>query len=85
MGSPPASRGAYAWYARLCPDEQHEAGGEERLIEERRRKLDELRAAGTDPFPYDFPDRTAVADVLDRHAGLADGEETDETVGWPAA
>ena len=61
-----------------APDEQHEAGGEQRLIAERRAKLDELRQAGTDPFPYEFPDRTAVAEVLDRHAGLQDGEETDE-------
>ena len=58
----------------------HEAGGEERLIEERRRKLDELRAAGVDPFPYDFPGRTPVAAVLERHAGLAEGEETDDKV-----
>ncbi len=63
-----------------APDEQHDAGGEERLIAERRAKLDELRAAGTDPFPYEFPERTAVADVLDRHAGLTDGEETTDTV-----
>ena len=65
----------------MPPEEQpHEQGGEERLIEERRRKLEELRAAGVDPFPYDFRDRTPVAEVLGRHAGLKDGEETDETV-----
>ena len=57
-----------------------EQGGEERLIEERRRKLEELRGAGIDPFPYEFRDRTPVADVLARHAGLADGQETEETV-----
>jgi lysyl-tRNA synthetase, class II len=65
----------------MPPEEQpHEQGGEERLIEERRRKLEELRAAGIDPFPYDFRDRRPVAEVLGRHAGLKDGEETDETV-----
>ncbi len=65
----------------MAPEEKpHEQGGEERLIEERRRKLDELRAAGVDPFPYDFRDRTPAAEVLERHAGLKDGEETDETV-----
>jgi lysyl-tRNA synthetase class 2 len=59
---------------------RREEGGEAALIEERRRKLDELRAAGVDPFPYDFPDRTHVGAVLDRHAGLAAGEETEEQV-----
>ena len=64
-----------------APEQQpHEPGGEAALIEERRRKLDELRAAGVEPFPYDFPDRTPAADVLARHEGLQDGEETDETV-----
>jgi lysyl-tRNA synthetase, class II len=58
----------------------HETGGEERLIEERRGKLDELRDAGVDPFPHEFRGRTPVAAVLERHAGLKDGEETAETV-----
>ena len=55
-----------------------EEGGEGALIEDRRRKLEELRAAGVEPFPPSFPDRTPVSDVLARHAGLSDGEETDE-------
>jgi lysyl-tRNA synthetase class 2 len=57
-----------------------EGGGEERLIEERRAKLDGLREAGVEPFPHQFPDRTSVATVLERHAGLEDGDETDDTV-----
>ena len=65
----------------MSPDQQpSEQGGEERLIEERRAKLSELREAGVDPFPHQFADRTPVADVLDRHAGLTDGEETEEQV-----
>ena len=64
-----------------APDQQpQEAGGEERLLEERRRKLEELRDAGVDPFPYEFRDRTPVGEVLKRHGGLADGEETGDKV-----
>jgi lysyl-tRNA synthetase class 2 len=55
-----------------------EEGGEGALMEDRRRKLEELRAAGVEPFPPSFPDRTPVSDVLARHAGLSDGEETDQ-------
>ena len=71
-----------------CPPDQQipqEAGGEERLIEERRRKLEELRDAGVDPFPYEFRDRTPVAEVLDRYAGLH-GRRGDggHACGWPA-
>jgi lysyl-tRNA synthetase class 2 len=46
---------------------------------DRRRKLDDLRAAGVEPFPPAFPDRTPVSDVLQRYAGLAGGEEAEET------
>ena len=56
-----------------------EPGGEAALIEERRRKLKQLRAAGVDPFPPGFADRTPIADVLDRYASLADGEEASES------
>jgi lysyl-tRNA synthetase class 2 len=64
----------------MGPDEQHEGGGEERLIEERRAKLAALRDAGVDPFPHEFRNRTSAAEVLERHGELQDGEETDETV-----
>ena len=56
-----------------------EEGGESALIEERRRKLEELRGAGVDPFPPAFPGRTPVADVLERYRGLSDGEESEES------
>jgi lysyl-tRNA synthetase class 2 len=55
-----------------------DAGGEEALLAERRRKLDSMRAAGIDPFPYSFHDRTPVAQVLERYTLLDAGEETEE-------
>jgi lysyl-tRNA synthetase class 2 len=61
-------------------DEQPpEEGGEAALIRERRRKLDNLRAAQVDPFPPSFRRRVAVSDVLERYCGLSDGEESQET------
>jgi len=50
------------------------------LLAERRRKLDDLREAGVDPFPLSFPDRTDSATVVQRYSNLEDGEETDDTV-----
>jgi lysyl-tRNA synthetase, class II len=47
------------------------------LVATRRRKLDELRAAGIDPYPHAFPGVTPIADVKAPHEGLADGEETE--------
>src|SRR3954451_21311753 len=57
-----------------------DAGDEDRLRAERRQKLNELRAAGVDPFPPGFRDRTPIADVLQRNERLEAGEETDDTV-----
>jgi len=61
------------------PDPPAQEGGETALIEERRRKLGELRAAGVEPYPPAYPDRAQAAAVLERHAGLAEGEEARET------
>ena len=47
------------------------------LVATRRRKLEELRAAGIDPFPHAFPGVQSVADVKAPFAELADGEETE--------
>ena len=47
------------------------------LLATRRRKLEELRAAGVDPFPPAFPGVVAIADVKAPHEALAPGEETD--------
>jgi lysyl-tRNA synthetase, class II len=59
--------------------EQEERPSESTLIAERRAKLERLRAAGYDPFPHSFADRTPIADVRAAHDGLSDGEETDRS------
>src|SRR5580692_9004818 len=46
------------------------------LLAARRAKLEELRAAGIDPFPHDFDGVEPVAEVRAVHEGLAAGEET---------
>jgi lysyl-tRNA synthetase class 2 len=53
--------------------------GEERsqVLLDRRRKLEELRAAGIDPFPHAFPGVQPIADVKAPHEGLQPGDETD--------
>ena len=47
------------------------------LLAERREKLERLRAAGADPFPHDFPGREEIGTVVEAHAGLEAGQETD--------
>src|SRR5438309_7786771 len=51
---------------------------ESALIAERREKVGRLRAAGTDPFPHSFPDRTEIGAVRAAHEGLAAGAETED-------
>ena len=57
------------------PDEADQPASD--LLAERRAKLERLRAAGIEPFPYEFPDRTEIAELRAAHQGLAAGEETD--------
>lgn len=47
------------------------------LLAERRKKLEGLRAAGTDPYPYKFERSAQVAEILDKHSSLETGEELD--------
>ncbi len=47
------------------------------LLAVRRRKLEELREAGVEPFPHQFSDVETIADVKTPHEELADGAETD--------
>jgi lysyl-tRNA synthetase class 2 len=47
------------------------------VLIDRRRKLDELRAAGIEPFPHAFAGVRPIAEVKAPHAGLPAGEETD--------
>ena len=42
----------------------------------RRRKLEALRAAGVEPFPYDFAGVEPIAEVRAKHESLRAGEET---------
>jgi lysyl-tRNA synthetase class 2 len=48
------------------------------VLLDRRRKLEELRAAGIDPFPHAYPGVAPIADVKAPHTELADGEETED-------
>ncbi len=53
---------------------------ENRLTSARLAKVDQLRAAGVEPYPYRF-ERTAFAsDLHDRHVGLGAGATTEERV-----
>jgi len=51
--------------------------GSSELLAARRRKLESLRAAGTDPFPHEFRGVQPIASVRDQHASLAPGTQTD--------
>src|SRR5215212_11208614 len=47
------------------------------VLLDRRRKLEELRAAGIEPFPHSFPGVQPIAAVKAPHEALPDGAETD--------
>ena len=49
-----------------------------RLEEERRAKLDRYRAAGGEPYPWEFPGRVGTDRVRERCAGLAVGATSSE-------
>ena len=56
-----------------------EPGGElPELLAARRRKLEQLRAAGIDPFPHEYDGVVPIADVRARYEQLAAGEETED-------
>src|SRR5262245_22456615 len=42
-------------------------------------KVERLRAEGIDPYPFSFPDRNAIAEILEAHdpAELGEGEHRD--------
>ena len=50
-----------------------------RLIQDRLKKLDELRAAKINPYPYSFNQKDHADALLKAHAGLKPGEETTTT------
>jgi lysyl-tRNA synthetase class 2 len=47
------------------------------VLEDRREKLERIRAAGIEPFPHEFADREEIGEVRAAHQGLAAGMETD--------
>jgi lysyl-tRNA synthetase class 2 len=46
-------------------------------VDDRRDKLERLRAEGIDPFPHEFPGVVPIARVQEAHADLEPGDETD--------
>jgi lysyl-tRNA synthetase class 2 len=46
-------------------------------MDDRRAKLERLRAQGIDPFPHEFPGVTPIAEIHTAHDSLEAGEETD--------
>src|SRR5687767_5952860 len=54
--------------------ESHELS---QVLIDRRRKLEELRAAGIEPFPHAYSGVRPIAEVKAPHADLPAGEETD--------
>jgi lysyl-tRNA synthetase class 2 len=59
------------------PGGEQEPGGGTDVLADRRRKLERLRASGTDPFPHAFAGVEPIAAVRAAHATLSAGEETD--------
>src|SRR4051812_2583894 len=47
---------------------------------DRKRKVEELRAAGVDPFPHVFRDVVPLAEIRDRYVHLPAGAEGDATL-----
>jgi lysyl-tRNA synthetase class 2 len=57
--------------------ERADESGSSDVLADRRRKLETLRAAGVEPFPYEFDGVAPIASVRAAHDGVAAGEETD--------
>ena len=58
-------------------DHQDRTRIESPVVDDRRAKLERLRAEGIDPFPHAFHGVVPIERVHAEHADLADGEETD--------
>jgi lysyl-tRNA synthetase class 2 len=73
MGDEPAPTGEQRMGEEPAPP-----GGERTdVFATRRRKLEELRSAGVDPFPYEFEGVEPIAAAREQHPSLQPGEETD--------
>ena len=55
-------------------------GGEAEILAARRRKLEDLRAAGVEPFPHAFADVVPIARAREGHENLEPGGETRDRV-----
>jgi lysyl-tRNA synthetase class 2 len=60
------------------PDQEPPPGDDDRLLAERSQKVEDLRAAGIEPFPPAFPGPTPIAEVLSRYEKLEPGEEASD-------
>ncbi len=62
-----------------APDETPEerASAEQRIMADRRAKLDAMAAAGGEPWPFSAKPDTRVQDFVAIHSDLEDGQETD--------
>jgi lysyl-tRNA synthetase class 2 len=59
------------------PTAEERASAEQRIMADRRAKLDAMAAAGGEPWPYSAKPDAHAADVVAAHADLEDGDETD--------
>ena len=59
------------------PTPEEHASAEQRIMDDRRAKLDAMAAAGGEPWPYSAKPDARVQDVVEAHGGLDDGEETE--------
>jgi lysyl-tRNA synthetase class 2 len=59
------------------PTSRQEQQDLSQVLEDRREKLERIRAAGIEPFPHEFSGREEIAEVRAAHQGLAAGAETD--------
>lgn len=49
------------------------------LMEERIKKLEELKRLNIDPFPHSFTANSSSKDILDKHLNLAEGEQSKDS------
>ena len=76
-GADPAAAGADLAASEAGPEDGSKY---DELVAQRRAKLDELRAAGIEPYPPRFRPSATLSELVARHGGLAAGEETDVAV-----
>ena len=62
------------------PEPPSGGGGEHEIIAVRRRKIEDLRAAGIDPFPHEFDGVVPIAQARAGHDDLEPGGETETRV-----